>query len=70
MDKDVHIRSHATGRYLTLEGGWSALRSDSRRFPTVIAARDWCVQEGLLGVEVVVVRDDLVCMRVPLSERP
>lgn len=68
MQNEVHIRSNATGRYLNQGGSWSAPRHSARTFLTVSEAKDWCVQERLANVEIIVVRDALVCMRVPLGE--
>ena len=68
VQNDVHIRSHATGRYLKPTGNWSARRNDSLKFPTVTEAKDWCVREQLVNVEIVVVRDALICMRISVGE--
>ena len=68
MPKEVRIRSSNTGRYLCANGSWSALRCDARDFLTTIEAKNWCVQKGLTSVEIVVVRDALICMRVPAGE--
>jgi hypothetical protein len=65
---DIHVRSQTTGRYLNADGSWSALRTGSMKFPTIRGARDWCVEGHLVNVEIVVVRDALVCMRVALAE--
>jgi hypothetical protein len=68
MGNEIHIRSNTTGRYLEPDGSWSALRADARHFSTSAEAKIWCVQECLVNVEIVVVRDALICMRVPVSE--
>jgi hypothetical protein len=68
MDKEIYIHSHTTGRYLDNDGNWSTRRSNGRQFPTISEARDWCVQENVTNAEILVVRDALVCMRVPLGE--
>ena len=68
MDNEIHIRSNNTGRYLNPGGSWSALRCDARNFLTAAAAKSWCVQAGLVDVEIVVVRNALICMRVPVGE--
>lgn len=68
MGNEIHIRSNATGRYLDPDGRWSARRDNARHFPTSADARDWCAQECLVNVEIVVVRDALICMRVPVGE--
>lgn len=68
MPNEVHILSHTTGRYLNSGGSWSVLRCDARDFLTAVEAKDWCAQKRLVNVEVVVVRDALICMRVPVSE--
>jgi hypothetical protein len=64
--RDLYIRSNNTGRYLNSGGTWSALRCNARDFLTASAAKNWCIQQCLLDVEIFVVRDDLVCMRVPV----
>jgi hypothetical protein len=68
MPNEVHIRSNSTGRYLNSDGRWSALRSDARDFLTATAAKNWCAETSLMNVEIVVVRDALICMRVPVGE--
>ena len=68
MKNDVYIRSYSTGRYLMPLGGWSAVRTSAREFLSLSAARDWCVEGRLINVEIVVVRDELLCMRVPVQE--
>jgi hypothetical protein len=68
VQNDVHIRSRTTGRYLNPTGSWSALRSNSLKFLTVTEARNWCGQEQLVNVEIVVVRDALICMRISIGE--
>ena len=68
MENGIHIRSNHTGRYLNPAGSWSPLRADARLFPTAIEARDWCVQAKLAHVEIVVVRDALIYLRVPVRE--
>jgi hypothetical protein len=68
MDNEIHIRSNTTGRYLDSSGRWSALRDNARHFPTAAEARNCCVAERLANVEIVVVRDALICMRVPVAE--
>jgi hypothetical protein len=68
MGNEIHIRSNSTGRYLDVKGRWSALRDNARHFPTATDAKDCCVQECLVNVEIVVVRDALICMRVPVGE--
>jgi hypothetical protein len=67
MDNEVHIRSHTTARYLHASGGWTALRIHARKFATISHARDWCVQERLVNIEIVVVRDALLCLTVPFE---
>ena len=67
MLNEIYIRSNATGRYLNASGSWSALRSDSRKFGTISEAKEWCVLNQLADVELVVVRDSLVCMRVAMG---
>jgi len=68
MHNEIHIRSSNTGRYLNPDGSWSALRHGALQFGTMSEAKDWCAQEHLVNVEIVVVRDSLVCMKVSLSE--
>jgi hypothetical protein len=68
MASEVHIRSTATGRYLSGDRGWSARHCEARNFHNAAEARDWCIQERLANVEIVFVRDALVCMRVPVTE--
>jgi hypothetical protein len=68
MENGIHVRSKHTGRYLNSGGSWSALRSDARLFPTAIEARNWCVQAKLANVEIVIFRDALIYLRVPMFE--
>ncbi len=68
MPSEIHIRSIATGRYLSADRKWSSRPVEARIFHTATEARDWCVKEQLANVEIVFVRDALVCMRVPISE--
>ena len=68
MDSQIHIRSKNTGRYLNPSGTWSGLRCDARKFLTAAEARSRCLQARLTNVEIVVIRDTLICMRVPVSE--
>jgi hypothetical protein len=68
MSNDVYIRSRTSARYLTAGGSWTASRKGSRNFLTVTLARDWCVQEALMNIEIVVVRENLICMRVPIGQ--
>jgi len=68
MGNEIHIRSNTTGRYLDPNGRWTALRDNACHFPTAADARKCCVQKRLANVEIVVVRDALICMRVPVSE--
>jgi len=68
MQNEIYVRSNVNGHYLETGGRWSVRRNNARKFLTVSEARDWCVQEGLVNVEIVVVRDALVCMRVALAE--
>ena len=56
------------GRYLKSGGKWCVLRQDARKFLTILEAKSGCIQEQLENVEIVVVRDELLCMRVPLNE--
>ncbi len=67
MGNEVHIRSRNTGRYWHASGGWTALRHQARNFSTITDAKDWCVQERLVNIEIIVLRDALMCMRVPLG---
>jgi hypothetical protein len=67
MQNDVHVRSQVTGLYLNSRGSWSALKA-ARKFLTINDAKDWCAQEQPEKVEIVVVRDSLVCMRVPVAQ--
>ena len=69
MDSEVHIRSYTTGRYLHAAGGWTALRYHARRFCNVTEARDWCVRERLVNIEIIILRNSLLSMRVPVDER-
>ena len=68
MGNEVHIRSRNTKRYLNPDDAWSGLRCDARTFSTTEEAREWCVRKRLTNVEIVVVRDALICMRVPVSD--
>jgi len=68
MENEIHIRSKLTGRYLNPGGSRSALRADARSFLAATEAKDWCVQARLVNVEIIVVRDALICMRIPVSE--
>jgi hypothetical protein len=68
MASEVHIRSIATGRYLSADREWSTRHVGARNFQSAAEARDWCIQERLANVEIVFVRDALVCMRVPVTE--
>ena len=63
MQNEIHIRSHATGLYLKADGEWSEIRR-ARHFLTAADAKEWCAQHQLTNVEIVVVRDALICMRV------
>ena len=67
MENEIHVRSRNTGRYLNQGGTWSGLRSDARTFPTTAEARSCCAQARLMNVEIVVVRDALICMRFPVE---
>ena len=67
MENNVHIRS-STSQWHGADD-WNDLRENARDFLTVSAARDWCVQQGMVNVEIVVVRNALICMRIPLGER-
>ena len=68
MENQIHIRSKNTGRYWNSRGSWSALRSDARNFPSAAEAKSYCVQVHLVNAEIVIVRDALICMRVPVDE--
>ncbi len=68
MQNDVHIRSNTTGRYLNPNGSWSGVRNDSLKFLTVTEAKGWCTAEQLVDVEIVVIRDSLICMRISVGE--
>ena len=68
MENQIHVRSKDTGHYLRSDGSWSALRVGARTFSTAMDARSWCAQAGVANVEIIVVRDALVCMRVPIGE--
>ena len=68
MNNEVHIRSCSTGRYWNASGAWTALRRQARKFSTITEARDCCVQEHLVNIEIVVLRGELMCMRVPFNE--
>jgi hypothetical protein len=68
MENEIHIRSKNTGRYWSSRGSWSALRSDALNFPTTAEAKTCCLEARLANAEIVVIRDALICMRVPVSE--
>ena len=68
MENEIHIRSRNTGRYWNPRGSWSALRRDARNFLTAAEAKNYCVQRGLMDAEIIVIRDALICMRIPVSE--
>jgi hypothetical protein len=68
MENEIHIRSKNTGRYWSSGGSWAALRCDARNFPTTAEAKTYCLEARLTNAEIVVVRDALICMRVPVSE--
>jgi hypothetical protein len=69
MENEIHVRSNNTGRYLSADGSWSALRRDARNFSTAAEAQKWCAGKRMANVEIVVVRDALICMRVPVTEQ-
>jgi hypothetical protein len=69
MENEIHIRSKNTGRYWNHRGSWSALRRDARNFSTAAEARDYCIETRVADAEIVVFRDALICMRVPVSEK-
>jgi hypothetical protein len=68
VQNEVHIRSNATGGYLNSNGSWSAVRSGAHDFLTVSTANKWCATHQLLDVEIVVVRESLICLRVPVHD--
>jgi len=68
MENEILIRSHSTGRYFNPHGSWSGVRASARAFPTVADARSCSVEAGLDNAEIVVVRQGLICMRVPIEE--
>ncbi len=67
MENEVHICLKNTARYLNHGGVWSGRRSDARKFPTTAEARSWCAEARLMNVEIVVIRDALICMRLPVE---
>jgi hypothetical protein len=67
MENEIFIRSHSTGRYLSARGKWSGVRSSARAFPTVADAKSCSVEAGLDNAEIVIVREGLICMRVPID---
>jgi hypothetical protein len=68
MGNEIHIRSKNTGRYWNSRGSWSALRRDAHNFPTAAEAQSYGVKARLVNAEIIVVRDALICMRVPVTE--
>lgn len=69
MANEIHIRSNATGRYLNVDGAWRSPRGSARQFLSAAEAQEWCSTHGLANVEIIIVRDSLVCMRFPIPEK-
>ena len=69
MQNEVYIRSNTTKHFLDFSGSWCLHRHDARQFLTISAARHWCVDEGLVDVEIYVVYGDVVTMTLPVRER-
>jgi hypothetical protein len=50
-------------------GQWCGVKAGARNFVTISAARDCCALQVVDNVEIVVVRDALVCLRISINSR-
>jgi hypothetical protein len=61
----IHIRSQA-GLYLNATGGWSTAAEHSRNFASATEAEQFAREHDLSGIELVIHREGLPPLRIPV----